>query len=328
MEYKDYYKILGVARDATQDDIKRAFRKLARKYHPDVNKDEGAEAKFKEVGEANDVLSDPEKRAAYDQLGQEWKAGQDFRPPPGWDAGFEYAGAGPGAGPSAADADPSDFFEHLFGQARRAGASGGGRRSSARTHEFHARGEDHHAKIMVDLRDSFAGATRQMSLRIPEVDGDGHLRMRERTLNVQIPKGIVEGQHIRLKGQGGPGHGSMSAGDLYLEVQFNPDPLYRVDGKTLYVELPVAPWEAAVGASVKMPTPLGDIMLKIPAGSAPGRELRVKGRGIPTAEPGDLYAVLKVVLPPASNDEGKAAYDVFAKAFPGFDPRAKFGGAS
>ncbi len=328
MEYKDYYKVLGVERDATQDDIKRAFRKLARKYHPDVNKEAGAEAKFKEVGEANDVLSDPEKRAAYDQLGKDWKAGQEFRPPPGWDAGFEYAGAAPEQG----DADVSDFFESLFGRARRAGGMGGGtggaRQGQGATHEFHARGEDHHAKVLIDLRDSFSGASRQISLRVPELDAEGHVRVRDRTLNVQIPKGVVEGQHIRLKGQGGAGHGRLPAGDLYLEVQFKPDPLYRVDGKNLYVELPVAPWEAALGASVKMPTPSGDIMLKVPAGSASGRELRIKGRGIPASDPGDLYAVLKIVLPAAGDTAGKAAYEAFAKSFADFNPRAKFGGAS
>ncbi|MGE0053259.1 MAG: DnaJ C-terminal domain-containing protein [Hyphomicrobium sp.] len=328
MEYKDYYKILGVERDATQDDIKRAFRKLARKYHPDVNKEEGAEAKFKEVGEANDVLSDPEKRAAYDQLGKDWQAGQEFRPPPGWDAGFEYSGAS--SGPS--DADVSDFFESLFGRSRRAGGmgagSGGAWQSHGAPHEFHARGEDRHAKVLIDLRDSFSGATRQISLRVPELDAEGHVLVRDRTLNVRIPKGVVEGQHIRLKGQGGPGQGRLPAGDLYLEVQFKPDAVYRPDGKNLYVELPVAPWEAALGGSVKMPTPSGDIMLKIPAGSSPGRELRVKGRGIPASEPGDLYAVLKLVLPPASDPDAKTAYETFAKGFSTFDPRAKFGGAS
>jgi len=332
MEYKDYYKILGVERGATQDDIKRAFRKLARKYHPDVNKQEGAEAKFKEIGEANDVLSDPEKRAAYDQLGKDWQAGQEFRPPPGWDAGFEYSGASPGAAPGGAGGgDFSDFFESLFGRARRPGASGGGAgawQAQAGTHEFHARGEDHHAKVLIDLADSFAGAARQISLRVPELDPEGHVRVRDRALSVQIPKGILEGQHIRLKGQGGPGHGRRPAGDLYLEVQFKSDPLYRVDGKNLYVELPVAPWEAALGASVKMPTPVGSIMLKVPAGSAPGRELRIKGRGIPAPEPGDLYAVLKIVLPPAGDSSGRSAYEAFARAFPGYDPRAKFGGAS
>lgn len=249
MEFQDYYKVLGVERSATQDEIKRAYRKLARKYHPDLNKEAGAESAFKQLGEAYEVLSDPEKRSAYDQLGKDWKAGQDFRPPPDWDAGFEYSGAD-GA------QDTSEFFESLFG--------GRGRRTSRGKAEFHARGEDHHAKIFINLRDAFDGATRQITLRAPELDTNGHIILRERTLSVQIPKGITEGQHIRLKGQGSPGIGRMPAGDLYLEVQFEPDPLYRVSGRDLYYDLPVAPWEAALGASVKAPTPAGSIMLKIP----------------------------------------------------------------
>ena len=327
MEYKDYYKILGVERSATQDEIKSAYRKLARKFHPDVNKDAGAEGQFKEVGEAYEVLGKADKRAAYDQLGANWKAGQDFRPPPDWDAGFEYSGAAPDQETAAHD---SAFFESLFGQMRRGRGGEGGRASEGgrrtRRTEFNARGEDRHARIVVDLRDTFEGARRELSLRVPEVDAQGHVDVRDRTLSVQIPKGILAGQHIRLKGQGDPGIGKGEAGDLYLEVEFKPDALYRVDNRDLYVELPVAPWEAALGASVRMPTPAGAINLKIPAGSAPGRELRIKGRGIPATEPGNLYAVLKVVLPPAASDEAKAAYEALRKAAPDFDPRAGFGG--
>jgi curved DNA-binding protein len=313
MEYKDYYKILGLDRSATQDEIKRSFRKLARKLHPDVNKEPGAETNFKELGEAYEVLGDVEKRAAYDQLGKDWQAGQAFTPPPDWDAGFEYSGA------SADGSEFSDFFDALFGGMR-------GRQSTRRgAAVFRVRGEDHHARIAIDLRDAFTGATRPVALRVPAVDETGHVVLRDRVLNVQVPKGITEGQHIRLKGQGAPGSGGAPAGDLYLEVNFKPDLLYRVDGRDLALDLPVAPWEAALGASVKTPTPLGAVMLKIPPGSAQGRPLRIKGRGIPAAAgPGDLYVVLKIVLPPADTDEARQAYQEMARRL-AFDPRAGLG---
>jgi curved DNA-binding protein len=317
MEYKDYYKTLGLERSATQDEIKTAYRKLARKFHPDINKEAGAEARFKEIGEAYEVLGDAEKRAAYDQLGKDWKAGQEFRAPPGWDEGFEFSGAG---------AEPggfSDFFESLFGAMRRGEPrhrGGAYRRETV----FRARGEDHHARIQIDLRDAFTGVTRQVSLHVPTVDDRGHVALRDRILNVRIPKGVTEGRHIRLRGQGAPGIGGAAAGDLYLEVGFRPDPLYRAEGKDLYIDLPVAPWEAALGASVRTPTPAGPIMLRVPPGSAQGRQLRVRGRGIPGAEPGDLYAVLRVVLPPADTEEARKAYEEMAKRL-AFDPRAGLG---
>jgi curved DNA-binding protein len=207
MEYKDYYKILGLKRGATQDEIKRAFRKLARKFHPDVSKEPTAEARFKEISEAYEVLGDVEKRAAYDQLGKEWKAGQEFRPPPDWDAGFEFSGADFERGAF------SDFFEALFGEMR------GRERPFRREARFRARGEDHHARILIDLRDVFTGATRPISLRVPEVDDTGHVVLRDRLLSVQIPKGVIEGQHVRLKGQGAghwwhAGGRSLSRGQL------------------------------------------------------------------------------------------------------------------
>ena len=314
MEFKDYYGVLGVERSATQDEIKRAYRKLARKFHPDINKDPDAESRFKEIGEAYAALGDVEKRAAYDQLGQDWKPGQDFRPPPNWDAGFEFSGGT--EGPSGAEA--SDFFEALFGRLHRA------QRPSHGEAEFHARGEDHHAKIVIDLSDSFDGASRTISLRIPELDESGHVRLRDRVLTVQIPKGVTEGQHIRLKGQGAPGMGRLPAGDLYLEVHFKPDPLYRVAGRDIYLDVPVAPWEAVLGASIKVPTPLGPVMVKVPPNSPAGRELRLRGRGIPASEPGDLYAVLKIVLPPADTDAAKKFYEDMAREL-SFDPRASLG---
>lgn len=312
MEYKDYYAIMGVARDATQDDIKRSYRKLARKYHPDVSDDPQAEARFKEVGEAYEVLKDPEKRAAYDQLGARWRDGQEFRPPPDWDQGFEFRDGGY---TSADAAEFSDFFESLFG--------GRGRRRAGAYQRFHARGEDHTARVSVDLEDTYTGARRAVTLRAPEVTDDGHVVLRERTLNVRIPKGIRSGQKIRLAGQGGPGFGEGEPGDLYLQVELNPHGLYRVDGRDVYLDLPVAPWEAALGARVKAPTPAGPVDLSIPPNSNQGSKLRLKGKGIPGKEPGDLYVVLKVVLPPG-NDESRAIYEEMRKRM-AFDPRARMG---
>lgn len=320
MEFKDYYNILGVERSASQDEIKRAYRKLARKFHPDINKDAEAEVRFKEIGEAYDVLGDAEKRAAYDQIGTGYTAGQDFRPPPGWDAGFEFSG-----GPEASEHDFSDFFETLFGRGRRPGSGGFSSQSQHfRTH-FSQRGEDHHARVVIDLADAINGTTRSLTLRAPELDETGHLALRSRTLNVKIPKGVTDGQQIRLKGQGSPGSGGAPAGDLYLTVEFAPDPLYRVDGSDIYLELPVAPWEAALGASVKTPTPSGAVNLKIPPGSSQGRKLRVKGRGIPSNPPGDFYAVLQIALPAADTAEAREVYEDMARKL-AFDPRAKFGG--
>ncbi len=315
MEFKDYYEIMGVKRDATQDEIKRAYRKLARKFHPDVSKEADAEKKFKEVGEAYEVLKDPEKRTAYDQLGANWKSGQDFKPPPGWDAGFEFSGGGYTGTDEAAF---SDFFENLFGggfQAR--GGHAGGR-------QFHARGEDHHAKVLIDLQDAFNGASRLITLQAPQVDEQGHVRTRERSLNVKVPKGIKQGQQIRLAGQGAPGMGDGGAGDLYLQVVFKPHAIYKVEERDLYLELPVAPWEAALGATVKVPTPGGAVELKVPAGSSSGRKLRLKGRGIPGKPAGDLYVILQVALPPADSEQAKTLYTEMQNKL-AFNPRSSLG---
>lgn len=310
MEFKDYYQVMGVARDATDAQIKQAYRKLARKYHPDVSKEKDAEARFKEVGEAYEVLKSPEKRAAYDQLGKDYRPGQDFKPPPNWDSGFEFSGAGSG------DEAYSDFFDALFGAQARAG------RGRSRAHP--GRGEDHHAKVLLDLQASLNGGTRSFTLRMPEIDAEGRLVSKERTLNVQVPKGILAGQQIRLAGQGAGAHGDGTPGDLYIEVEFQPDPLYRVDGRDLYLELPVAPWEAALGATVKTPTPGGNVELKIPSGSHAGSKLRLKGRGIPAPQPGDFYVVLQIALPPADGDKARAAYAALAAAG-AFNPRASLG---
>lgn len=314
MEFKDYYEIMGVARDATQDEIKRAYRKLARKYHPDVSKEPEAEARFKEVGEAYEVLRDPEKRAAYDQLGSRFKAGQDFRPPPDWDQGFEFhSDVGGGA------EQFSDFFETLFG---RGGFGRGQTRAGGR--EFHARGEDTHAKIVIDLEDAYRGATRALTLKHTELGPDGRPHLRERTLHVKIPKGVRQGQHIRLAGQGAAGIGKGGAGDLYLEIEFRAHPAYEVEGTDVYVTLPVAPWEAALGATIEVPTPAGAVDLKIPPSSTGGRKLRLKGRGIPAKVPGDLYVVLQIAVPPADSEAAKRAYRELERTLK-FNPRAGLG---
>lgn len=297
MEYKDYYKTLGVDRKASPDEIKKAYRALARKYHPDISKEKEAEARFKEINEANDVLGDPEKRKAYDELGTAYAQGQQFRPPPGWAEQHHFRQHA-----TAGEAEEfSSFFEELFGSRMR----GGGQQQRG---NIRMRGEDAHARVTISLRDVFEGATRQLGL------GD-------RTLNVTIPKGIGEGQVIRLKGQGGAGYGGAEAGDLYLEVAYAPDPTYRVDGRDLRIALPVAPWEAALGATVRTPTPAGPVMLKVPEGSADGRQLRVKGRGLPGKQPGDLIAELKVVWPPATTPRSRELYETMAREM-AFDPRA------
>ncbi len=318
MEFKDYYQVMGVKRNASQDEIKRAYRKLARKYHPDVSKEANAETKFKELGEAYEVLKDPEKRAAYDQLGSQWKAGQEFRPPPGWQGGFEFrdfGGGGPGSGAGPDIGGFSDFFETLFGGgARRAGAAGRGR-------NFQMRGEDHHARVVIDVEDSYRGATRSITLQVPEADAQGRLHNRPRTLNLRIPKGVRPGQQIRLAGQGGAGFGGGEAGDLYLEVNFSERGRYRVEGSDVYVDVPVAPWEAALGATIQVPTPAGAVDLKVPPNSQSGKKLRLKGRGLPARQPGDLYVVLQVVLPPADSERRRQAYEDMRKEF-AFNPRA------
>ena len=313
MEFQDYYDVMGVPRDASQDEIKKAYRKLARKYHPDVSKEADAEARFKQVGEAYAVLKDPEKRAAYDQLGKDFQAGQDFRPPPDWDAGFEFTGTG-------FDGDASqfsDFFESMFGHGRGAGRS----RGSA---GFDIRGEDRHAKVLINVEDAFQGGTRSISLRSPELDSTGHVVTRERTLNVRIPKGVKQGQRIRLTGQGSPGIGNAPAGDLYLEIEFEPHALYRVEDRDLYIEVPITPWEAALGAKVNVPTPAGTVGLTIPEGVTRSRTLRLKGRGIPGDPPGDLYAELKITLPAPETDEARDLYRKMQQELD-YDPRKEKG---
>lgn len=316
MQFKDYYQTLGVARDATAGDLKKAFRKLARKYHPDVSREPDAEQRMREVNEAYAVLSDPEKRTAYDQLGRDYRPGQDFRPPPDWDAGFEFSGHG---GSPYEAAGFSDFFAELFGH------MGGARAGARHAHAgFRAQGEDHHAKVLLDLEDAFSGAMRQISLRVPQVDAQGRVRLANRTLNVKIPVGVRAGQVIRLAGQGAPGTGGAPAGDLLLEVQFKPHPRFRADGRDLHVRLPLAPWEAALGGIVAVDMPHGSVRVRIPEGAQSGRQLRVRGKGIPGEPPGDLLLDLQVVLPPADTPQARQLYETMAREL-AFDPRRQGG---
>jgi curved DNA-binding protein len=322
MEFKDYYTILGVARDASPADVKRAYRRLARKFHPDVSKEADAEVRFKEMKEAYEVLKDPEKRAAYDQFGANWKAGQDFQPPPNWQREHAFrsgSGAGNFSGASFGDAgDFSDFFETLFGQGRARGGfsfqDGGGR----------VRGEDVNATIKIPIEDAFTGAARTITLDVPEIDASGRTSRKRRTLNVKIPPGITAGKRIRLEKQGGAGSDGARAGDLYLTVEFEPHAFYRVQGKDLNLELPVTPWEAALGRKVKVPTLGGPVDLKIPPGSSSGKTLRLKGRGLPGNPPGELYVELNVVVPPATDDEVRSLYEQLESG-DSSNPRAKLG---
>jgi curved DNA-binding protein len=328
VEYKDYYKILGVDRGASQDEIKRAYRKLARKYHPDVSKEPDAEARFKEVNEANEVLKDPEKRAQYDALGTGWQAGDEFRPPPG-----HGAGARPGSrgwqraermSPEEA-AQFSDFFSSIFGDLGGMGGMGGDGGFTGRAGGFASRGADQTARVRVSLEDAYHGATRQLSLEVPEIDAQGRVASRTRTLNVRIPPGVTEGQQIRLAGQAGGGVGGGEPGDLYLEVEFAPHPVYRAEGRDIHLRLPIAPWEAALGATVGVPTLGGKVSLKVPAGAQSNQRLRLKGRGLPGKTPGDVYVQLEIVNPPATDANAKAAFEQLAERFKAFNPRAKLG---
>ncbi|MBK1714841.1 DnaJ C-terminal domain-containing protein [Rubrivivax gelatinosus] len=309
MEFKDYYQVLGVPRDATQEDVKKAFRKLARKFHPDVSKEPDAATRMSEVNEAHAVLSDPERRAAYDQIGRGHQAGERFTPPPDWDAGFEFRGGGrPGAG--AADyGDFSEFFENIFGRAS----------APRRNRPGAGRGEDHHAKIVLDLEDALRGGVHRVSLRQPQLGADGRVVLGERTLDVTLPPGVRPGRMVRLAGQGGAGH---PPGDLLLEVQLREHAHWRVDGADLIGELPVAPWEAALGSVVPLTLPDGSTLkVRVPAGAQSGRRLTLRGRGLPGSPPGDLDLVLRVVLPSALEPRAKEIYERMARELPDFDAR-------
>lgn len=319
MEYKDYYKILGVARNADEDTIKQSYRRLARKYHPDVSKEPNAEEQFKNVQEAYEVLKDKEKRAAYDELGANWKAGQEFRKPPGWngESQFRYDG---GQFSEEDLGQFSDFFANMFGgrghqQGHHEGFAGHGGR------EFRQRGSDQHAKIQITLNEAYQGGTRTIQLQVPEINAEGQIVNQTRTLKLVIPAGAEQGQQLRLSGQGAPGHGGAPNGDLYLEIEVAEHPLFSVKGKDIYLTLPVTPWEAALGAEIKIPTLGGTVGLKLNPDSQSGQKLRLKGRGMPgKPAAGDQYAILQIQTPPPHNEDQKKIYQQMADAMP-FNPR-------
>lgn len=301
MKYKDYYEVLGVARDADPADIKRAYKRLARKYHPDVSKERDAEERFKEVGEAYDVLRDKDKRATYDNLGNRWHAGDEFSPPPGWDFG-----SGSRGGFGAERFDFSDFLDSLFG-----GRASHGDPFGSHFGDTRARGSHERANILITLEEAYRGGERSLSLK----SGHGSVR----NLKVKIPAGVREGQQIRLAGQGQTGPTGQS-GDLFLSVEFAPHALFRAQGNDIHMNLPITPWEAALGATVKVLTLGGNVDLKIPAGSQTGRMLRLKGKGLGASRAGDQYVSLQIVTPAANSEAAKRMYRKMAEEFD-FDPR-------
>lgn len=324
VKFQDYYEILGVPRTATEAEIKRAYRRLAQKYHPDVNKDPGAEAKFKEINEAYEVLGDPEKRKRYDALGAGWKAGQDFTPPPGWEnVRFEFRTGGRGS-QEAFDFGSlggfSDFFEMLFGQ-------GFGSRFTADHHEdaglFSANGEDQEAAITISLEEAYRGATKTIALETQTLDRRGVPHRALKQYDVRIPPGTTEGSRIRLAGQGSPGRGGGAPGDLYLRVHIAPHPRFTVHGHNLHTTLNVAPWEAALGAKVHVPTLDETIAVNIPAGSQSGQQLRVRGKGLPLGKDGgygDLIVTLRIVVPQRLSARERQLFEELAKTS-SFNPR-------
>jgi curved DNA-binding protein len=302
VEFKDYYEVMGVARNAAPDEIKRAYRRLARKFHPDVSKEKDAEVRFKEVGEAYEVLRDPEKRAAYDQLGRR-PTGEEFKPPPNWN--FEFEGED-NAG------QHSDFFDQLFGGL--GGLRGGAAHGGAGRGAFRSRGFDSNAEVEITLEEAFQGATRTLSLQRVERDKDGKPQPRVQQIQVKIPAGIVDGQQIRVASQGEPGTGGAAAGDLFLHLRIAAHRWFRVDGRDIWLDLPVTPWEAALGETVRVPTLAGRVDLKIPKGSQTDRQLRLKERGLPGTPAGDQFVVLKIVTPAADDAAREALYKQMAAA--------------
>lgn len=314
MKYTDYYAVLGVERGASPEEIKKAYRRLAQKYHPDVSKEPGAEARFKEIGEAWQTLRDPEKRAAYDALGSR-PQGEEFRPPPEWarqHGGEQF---------SFEDVDFADLFSR-FG----AGASGAGGFGARGTRGMP--GQDFEVPVEISIEDAFRGTTLSLNLTMPQYDAQGTLRRVPHTVKARIAPGAVDGQRLRLPGKGGKGFGGGRDGDLYLDITLKPHPLYRATGHDLYLDVPLAPWEAALGATVEVPTLGGAVNLKVPAGASSGQKLRLAGRGLPKPRggAGDQYAVLQVVVPAADERERKL-YEELAKGSR-FNPRQHFGGES
>ncbi len=316
MKYKDYYQILGVARGATEDEIKKAYRRLAHKYHPDVSKEPNAEERFKEIGEAYEVLKDKEKRAAYDRLGQH-RPGEDFRPPPDWAEQFArgFGRGGFGAGAYTEEVDLSDLFGDLFGTARGAG----------RGAKFAMPGQDYEAVVQLPLEDAARGTEVSLDLNVPEYDAEGMPRRTPKTIKVRIPKGVTDGQKLRVPGKGGPGMNGGPPGALYLDIKLRPHPLFQPSAHDLYLEVPVTPTEAALGTAIEVPTLEGRVRLKIPAGARSGQKLRLAGKGLPTPDGahGDLYAVVQVVTPSTLTPKERELYEQLGR-LSAFNPREHF----
>jgi curved DNA-binding protein len=324
MKYKDYYKILGLERSADPEAIKKSYRKLARKYHPDVSKEPGAEEKFKEVAEAYETLKDPEKRAAYDQLGR-YQPGQDFRPPPDWGRGFGDQGVGGGFGAGGApfgngqfsfdDVDLADLLAGLSGRRR------GGRQGA----NIPIPGEDFEIPVQITLEQAVHGTELELQLQMPERDPNGMVRRVPHTVKARIPKGVTDGQRLRLPGKGGKGINGGRDGDLYLDISLAPHPLFRPRGHDLYLDLPLAPWEAVLGTTVKVPTIDGAVSLKIPAGTRGGQQLRLGGKGLPKhgGGAGDLYAIAQIAVPPTASARERELFQQLAETSK-FDPRSHF----
>jgi curved DNA-binding protein len=308
MKYKDYYATLGVERSATPDDIKKAYRKLARKFHPDVSKEKDAEEKFKAVAEAYETLKDSEKRAAYDQLGSHAQ-GQDFRPPPDWEQHFARGQA------SFDDIDLADLFAGLGGR-------GGFRRADPNAP---VAGRDYEASVRVTLEQAFHGTEVQLDVSVPEFDDNGVAHRVPRVVTVRIPRGVTDGQKLRVPGKGGKGARGGRAGDLYLDIAVTPHRLFRADGRDLFVDLPLAPWEAVLGASIALPTPAGTVNLKVPSGTRAGQQLRLAGRGLarPDGSAGNLFAIVQIAVPTVTDDAQRALYRQLAETS-NFNPRAHF----
>ena len=309
MKYKDYYAILGLQKSATADEIKAAYRKLARKYHPDVSKEKDAEAKFKDVAEAYQTLKDPEKRAAYDQLGT-YQPGQEFRPPPEWQQHFGDAQF------SFDDVDLSDLFE----------AFGGGRaRAGRRGEKVPLRGQDYEVIAHITLDQAYHGAEVNLDLTVPEYDERGFVHRVQRAFKARIPKGATDGQRLRIPGKGGKGLNGGPDGDLYLNIELEPHPLFRVTGHDLYIDLPLAPWEAVLGTTIELPTPGGAVSLRVPPGTRAGQHLRLGKRGLPRPQggEGDLFAIVQIAVPAAVSAEEQALYRQLGERS-AFNPRAHF----
>ncbi len=311
MKSKDHYATLGVARHAPQADIKRAYRKLARKFHPDVSQESDALARFQAVAEAHEALIDPERRAAYDT---EVREAANARPHA---AGHQtnHPAHHPthhnGVYDDSGSETFSDFFDSVLARSR---SDGQARRTQ--------RGADEHASIQVSLRDAYRDSTQQLMVKLVTLDAEGQPHWQQRQIEVRIPRGVSQGQHLRLKGQGAPGPAGTAAGDLYLEVQFAPDPQFRLEARNVFVDLLLSPWEAALGATVSAATPEGPVQLTVPPGLGPARRLRLKGRGLPGRPAGDLFAVIGIAVPHAHTQLQKDAYQALAAAFPDFDARS------